>query len=309
MVLCKRREHMNLKSLTREQLHQSSINAVTDEREAITTTLLHLCEIECQKLYADYACSSLFDYCTSWLKMSEPMAASRINAARALREFPELKEKLDSGALTLTSVHQAQVSFKKEAKVKAHSKSKKREILARLENKSTREVEKLLFSESSIKAEVKESARMVSNELTEIRYGANTELMADLERLKEIWGISSLAELTAKMAKVCLKHCDPLKKAERARPATQAPESRSRYIPAPVRHFVWRRDKSCTFVDPETGKRCGSRYRLQLDHIIPFALDGENTAENLRLRCHAHNQLHAVDCFGPWVRDFAGARL
>jgi hypothetical protein len=299
---------MNLKSLTPDQLHQATITNADTEREVVTTQLQYLCEIESQKLYARYGCSSLFHYCTKWLKMSEPMAACRVNAARALREFPELKQKIDSGSMTLTAVHQAQVSFKKEAKVKPHSKSKKREILAKLENQSTRQVEKILLSESSIQAEVRESTRMVTDELTELRFGASTDLMADLERLKEIWGISSLAELTAKMAKICLKQRDPLRKAERAKLATQAPESRSRYIPAAVRHQVWRRDEGCcTYLD-KTGQRCCSRYRLQLDHIIPFALGGEHTVENLRLRCLAHNQLHAVECFGPWVGDFARAR-
>ena len=215
--------------------------------------------------------------------MSEPMAASRVNAARALREFPELEEKLQSGALSLTAVHKAQVSFKKDPK----SKSEKREILSKLENKSTREVDKILAPES----------------IKKLSFEVTPELEAELERLKEIWGISDLTQLIEKMAKISLKHCDPLKKAERAKPPTRAPELRNRYIPASVRHPVWKRDQgACTFTD-KNGRRCGSRYRLQLDHVVPFALGGEHTVENLRLRCPAHNQLHAVECFGTWVYD------
>ena len=48
---------------------------------------------------------------------------------------------------------------------------------------------------------------------------------------------------------------------------------RSRYIPAPVRREVWRRDGGCcSYVDPHSGRRCGSRFLLELDHIVPFAL-------------------------------------
>ncbi|MDE0221994.1 MAG: HNH endonuclease, partial [Spirochaetaceae bacterium] len=70
------------------------------------------------------------------------------------------------------------------------------------------------------------------------------------------------------------------------------PGSRSRYIPAAVRREVWRRDQGCcTYVDPHSGRRCGSRYRLEIDHIKPFALGGATELSNVRLRCRAHHKL------------------
>jgi len=70
------------------------------------------------------------------------------------------------------------------------------------------------------------------------------------------------------------------------------PESRSRYIPAAVRREVWRRDQGCcSYVDPHSGRRCSSRYRLEIDHIVPFALGGASEVLNLRLHCRAHHRL------------------
>ena len=70
------------------------------------------------------------------------------------------------------------------------------------------------------------------------------------------------------------------------------PDSRSRYIPAAVRREVWRRDQGrCSYVDRHSGRRCGSRYRLEIDHIVPFALGGATELSNLRLRCKAHHKL------------------
>ena len=70
------------------------------------------------------------------------------------------------------------------------------------------------------------------------------------------------------------------------------PGCRSRYIPAPVRRDVWRRDQGCcSYVDRESGRRCGSRYRLEIDHIVPFALGGATELSNLRLHCKAHHRL------------------
>ncbi|MDE0445920.1 MAG: hypothetical protein OXH96_04535 [Spirochaetaceae bacterium] len=70
------------------------------------------------------------------------------------------------------------------------------------------------------------------------------------------------------------------------------PGSRSRYIPVAVKREVWRRDQGCcSYVDPHSGRRCGSRYRLEIDHIVPFALGGGAEPENLRVRCGAHHRL------------------
>ncbi len=66
------------------------------------------------------------------------------------------------------------------------------------------------------------------------------------------------------------------------------PGSRSRYIPAAVRREVWRRDEGCcSYVDVRSGRRCGSRYRLEIDHIVPFALGGTAELSNLRVVCEA----------------------
>jgi len=68
---------------------------------------------------------------------------------------------------------------------------------------------------------------------------------------------------------------------------------------------VWRRDEGrCTFVGTH-GHRCGSRVHLQFDHVTPVARGGTSTADDLRLRCRAHNQLEAERAFG---RGFMEAR-
>ena len=54
-------------------------------------------------------------------------------------------------------------------------------------------------------------------------------------------------------------------------------------LPERVRHEVWRRDQG-RCVD------CGSRERLEFDHIIPVSRGGSNTARNIELRCQACNR-------------------
>lgn len=54
-------------------------------------------------------------------------------------------------------------------------------------------------------------------------------------------------------------------------------------IPERVRHEVWRRDRAAC-VD------CGSRARLEFDHIIPVSRGGSNTPRNIELRCEPCNR-------------------
>ena len=81
----------------------------------------------------------------------------------------------------------------------------------------------------------------------------------------------------------------------------------SRYIPRAVVREVHERDAGqCTFVSSD-GRRCSERGFLEFHHHdIPYARDGEATAENIRLACRAHNALFAERDFG---RSFMRSKL
>jgi hypothetical protein len=54
-------------------------------------------------------------------------------------------------------------------------------------------------------------------------------------------------------------------------------------IPESVRLFVWQRDKGQCI-------QCGSRERLEFDHIIPIVAGGSNTERNIQLLCESCNR-------------------
>ena len=86
----------------------------------------------------------------------------------------------------------------------------------------------------------------------------------------------------------------PRRPAQPARSVTSPPKrgaSNSRAIPMAIKRRVWQRDDGrCSYVDPRTGRRCASRYLLQIDHEIPYALGGSAEPGNLRLLCFAHHR-------------------
>ena len=77
---------------------------------------------------------------------------------------------------------------------------------------------------------------------------------------------------------VCVASVDNL-----LRPKERRSPVRRQAITEEVRVFVWRRDEGkCS--------RCGSREKLEFDHIVPVSRGGSDTARNIELLCEACNR-------------------
>ncbi len=88
------------------------------------------------------------------------------------------------------------------------------------------------------------------------------------------------------------------------RPAASAELPDRASVPAAVRAEVYERDGgACTYVDPVSGRRCGERRWLQIDHIVPRCRGGKPTAGGLRLLCGPHNRLIARQILGDAFMD------
>ena len=83
----------------------------------------------------------------------------------------------------------------------------------------------------------------------------------------------------------------------------RAADGPTRHIPKVVQRAVWWRDRGqCAFVSAD-GHRCMERGFLELHHLVPFALGGPSTIENIALRCRRHNQYEAEMVFGRHAMD------
>jgi 5-methylcytosine-specific restriction endonuclease McrA len=97
---------------------------------------------------------------------------------------------------------------------------------------------------------------------------------------------------------------EPARAEARATPAAPSvPSKPSRYVAAQVRRAVYERDGArCAHVDSE-GRRCTEQGQLEIDHILPRALGGPSTLDNLRLACRGHNAQAARQAFGAAFID------
>jgi len=104
-----------------------------------------------------------------------------------------------------------------------------------------------------------------------------------------------------------LQHLERTKLAQVSRSQQQrATAPGSRHIPSAVRRAVWVRDDGrCAFVG--TRGRCTERGFLEFHHVVPFADGGTAVADNIQLRCRAHNQHESYLWFSaekpPLVRE------
>ena len=310
---------MQYRNLSDVQLEFETKKSVLEENKIQMKTLHLLAEIDRRRLYSK-TYPSLFEYCLKTLKLSCGSAQRRIDTMRAMKLIPEIESKILTGNLNLSAVSKAQTFFRQEKKLgKAYSVADKKELLEKLENKSSKECIKE-FVAISPQAVIQEKRRDLTPSLTELKIVIDQDLIQKLDQLKALWSHQNPTmtdlELLQKMANLCLKHTDPAQKKVRApkqkvklqntsaelknhiqagdlHPSPPLAEVDPRYIPAKIKHQVWIRDQGqCTFPG------CGSKHFLEYDHIQPISFGGRSNLENLRLLCRAHNQQAAIQHLG-----------
>jgi len=100
-------------------LCQETYQVVGQEKKATLEVLRYLRKVESEKVYLKLGYSSLFDFCTSYLKYSEGAAQRRIQATRLLNDLGKsdskrvkaVEEKIQDGRLNLSQLSAAQRVF------------------------------------------------------------------------------------------------------------------------------------------------------------------------------------------------------
>ncbi len=90
--------------LTNDELLEKITSLLTSARAGIARVIGYLAEVEDRRLHLAAAYSSMFDFCTRRLGLSEGEAFRRLTAARLVRRFPVISELIEGGSIHLSAL-------------------------------------------------------------------------------------------------------------------------------------------------------------------------------------------------------------
>jgi 5-methylcytosine-specific restriction endonuclease McrA len=275
----------------------------------------------------------MFEFCVKKLGLGEGEAFRRIVAARLGKRFPVVYSLLASGRVHLSSLEllSKRLTEQNHAELlEAASGKSKCEVEALLATRFPRpavpsSIQRLpvqaaapdsgdssstpaftLEPTESSHAKVPERARVeqLSAARFRVEFTASAELREKLELCRDLMSHANprrdLAVVIERAVDSLLAHLEKkrLARTKRPRPEKATRKASSPRIKNAVRRRVFERDGlRCTYVSPD-GRKCEARAFLELDHADPRGLGGSDEAQNLRVRCRAHNQLWAEQAYG-----------
>ncbi len=329
---------MELTQLSDEALLSQLAAICLEGRRLTARLVGCLIEVEERRLDLKSACTSMFDFCVRRLRMSDGTAFRHLNAARLVKRFPALLARIESGELHLSAlallrphlIHLDPAEADELAAAAANKTHREvEELLARIAPRPDVPCAIVELPRVPLQVELGPAVargRKVSplpariEPLSESRFKVQLTVTAEVrDKLERARDLMSHANPSGELAVVVERALDLLldrlererlgkvktriRKTPAERPATTSRDTRGsdgsrRAIPRAVRREVFERDgETCTFVDSE-GRRCPSHARLELDHVESHARGGADDPSNLRVRCRAHNRLHAEEVFG-----------
>jgi hypothetical protein len=291
-----------------QALHEKALQITKTYLRAECDLISILQAIDDCRGYRELGYRSLFEYSTQALSLSEAVCYNLITVARKAKEVPMLQEKIRAQEITLTNAKMIAPVLTSENQEK---------WLSTAAAFSKRELEKEIAKEFP-QAQVREQARYVSDQRIELKLGISEKLHEKLKRVQDLVSTqsgksASLEETLEAALTLYIEKNDPVKKAQRAEArankaktpvpgqvkedkmpsssSSSSPNSNPRLIPAELNHAIHRRDKGqCTYRTSQ-GVRCSQKRWLEVHHIKPLALGGQNTLENLKLVCRGHHQV------------------
>jgi len=322
-------------SLTLLQDHEllHSLNVVLSRDHETTAELLaHLAEVITRRLWAAEGYPSMLEFCVRGLNMSEGVALKRIQAAKTANEFPDVFGMVAAGRLHLSAVCMLAPRLTREnapgllAASVHRSKAGIAKLLAerfprpdvptsiRPMQASSYDPDHTICDASLFKVPAQVPAAKVaplSAETYELRCTLGQQLHEKLRYVQALLGRTVASGDIPTVLELALDALTAAKEKQKfavtSRPRQQRHDHKAapqgRHIPAHVRRAVLEREAGCCTFKSNKGTVCGSQRGLHFDHIVPFACGGESTAENLRLRCAAHNRLEAERQFGRGFMD------
>ncbi len=212
------------KKLNDQELLLRTKDRAQAERNLTLEVIELLTEVARRRLHLKSGFESLHQYCVKELKYSDGCAARRIKAMKLVESAPEVAKAIGTGALNLTSASQLQRVFEyKSKKREPFSRQEKLELINKVQNQSTRQVERIMAEVAPEAVATTEKVKPVGNGLTKLEIFVDDELLKKLERLKSLTSHKnkSFKNLIGSLVEQELKRIDPEQKKLRHRHSTR----------------------------------------------------------------------------------------
>jgi hypothetical protein len=221
---------MSLKYLSDSALIASTKSALSDLRQAEVHLLRHFAEIAERKLWTE--AGSLYKFLGQTFQLTDDQIYPRLQAMRLLQTLPDLEMKLESGQLSVTNALKAQKVFAAESKIRMVTKKEKREVIASLENTSTREADRVLSIRYPQSTSLPEKIKPVAPNQNLVQFYVDDETLKQIEDLKARFSHQMPSGKMEDLIKILIKKVTAPAKPRTSK--TQVEQSKSKSDNAPT---------------------------------------------------------------------------
>lgn len=264
-----------------KQIHKAAIGLVAKYKRTELELVVILQKVERLRLYRKLDCSSLFQYATKLLGLSESAAYMFNAVSKKCTIFKPLQSSLESGRLSVTKASRI---------VSVLTAQNAAQLVTFSETHSFREID-FEVAKLSPKSKSREKVRVLSEDSVEVTVTISKKTFEDLKRIQALKAPANMAQALELAVKLYVKRKDPVQKARRAQSKPLWHRGSRAPLTAIQKHQVFSRDGGrCTHMGPD-GKLCNSDKWIHIHHIKPVAQGGSNEPENLTTLCSFHHDL------------------
>ncbi|MBX3021894.1 MAG: HNH endonuclease [Bdellovibrionales bacterium] len=241
-------------------------------------------EVMHRRLWLEYGATSMFDFMTRAHYHYAPSVAQRkIDAARLLQMFPQVKELILSGEVNLTQLGMLAAGLRQ----KPMPPKMQKEILESIRGQTIKNTQVILNERLEIEVKTRPKIRVQRDGSVRAEITFTKEQWEVIERAKDILSHSVPNGELTEVLSYCARFT--VAKKDSSLPSMEVKPRHCQGVSRTARRYVFQRDKTCCYVHAD-GRRCDSRYQLQVDHIVSLWRGGRNDVENLQLLCGLHNR-------------------
>jgi 5-methylcytosine-specific restriction endonuclease McrA len=281
-----------MRKLTDREVEEWLCRSAKSEKSALRDVLLAIGEVEARQLHLKRGHGSLYSYLKNF-GYDSGSAQRRIDAARLCRDVQGTLERICSGSLSFSQVEAIQRGIKMSSKTGAVPLTAKAELVSLVSVSPAAQANAVVADFFGFALPKRTVVREQGGGFVRVAITFRSDTWTIIEHCRNLLGhIVADGELSEVFHQVShFYECknDPGRDCSNS-DAEVTLQHLYGALPDKVRRFVFQRDKVCQYTDEESGRQCGSKFRREVDHIIPRYEGGSNDPANLRLLCRAHNQ-------------------